>query len=151
MRGMTPTRLASLLSMLILATACAGPWHRDTARAVEAPPPALSRLADPPRAPTADVATTPTAPTPSVAVALSAPAGADRRVWLDGVAAGLRATGRDAVLTVANNDCSGPVESTWSVQDVPTADVPCPCRDAAEGRSCYLVRWVDAAPAVAAR
>ncbi len=80
-------------------------------------------------------------PTQSVALSLSPPAGADRATWLYGVTAGLKAAGRDATFHVENANCHGLNGETWGEMQIPLVDVPCPCAEPAEGRSCYLVKW----------
>lgn len=90
------------------------------------------------------------APTPApTALLLNVPAGADRAVWLDGVSAGLRTVGAPTTFDVTNASCA--LSASWQATSIPTHDVPCPCSEPAEGRSCYLVRWVEAPAPVATR
>lgn len=97
--------------------------------------------AEPARAPAPDLAPT--------ALLLTVPAGADRAVWLDGVAAGLRTVGAPTTFDVTNAACA--LSASWQASDIPTHDVPCPCTEPAEGRSCYLVRWVEVSTHVASK
>ena len=120
--GLASLALLAVISTLTLSVVV--PAHlRASLHAVSDPPPAVAP------------------PTSTTALLLQPPKGADRATWLNGVAAGVRSVKGADSIAVESAECAG-LASAWAhIADIPTVDVPCPCADPAEGRSCYLVRW----------